>query len=43
MSSPLPFDIPEHLSITEEFIKVYMKHMTRLFQHDIVIVSVTDS
>ena len=39
----LPFKVSEHLRISQEFSKIYMKQMTRCFEHDIIIVSVTDT
>jgi len=38
-----PFDVAKHLSISEEFGKVDVKNVARMFDHDVVIVSITDA
>ena len=39
----LPFEVSEHLRVSQEFSKIDMKQMTRCFEHDVIIVSVTDT
>ena len=39
----IPFNITKHLSISQKLVEVNVKHVTWLLQHDVVIVSVTDS
>ena len=39
----VPFDITKHLRISQKFVEVNVKHVTWLLQHDVVIVSVTNS
>ena len=39
----LPFKVSEHLCVSQEFSKINMKEMTRCFEHDIIIVPVTDT
>ena len=38
-----PFDVAEHLGVAEELSKVDMKHMTRLTDHYVVVVTVADA
>lgn len=38
-----PFEVAKHLCITQEFAEVNMKQMTRGLQHNIVIVTITDT
>ena len=39
----VPFNITKHLSISQKLVEVNVKHVTWLLQHDVVIVSVTNS
>ena len=39
----LPLEIANHLCISEEFSEVDMKHMSGVLDHDVVIVSITDT
>lgn len=39
----VPFDVTKHLRISQKFIEVNVKHVTWLLQHDVVVVSVTNS
>lgn len=39
----VPFDVTKHLCISQKFIEVNVKHVTWLLQHDVVVVSVTNS
>lgn len=41
--SHLPLDITEHLCVAQEAAEIYMEHVARGLQHDVVIVSVTDA
>jgi len=38
-----PFDVAKHLSITKELGKVYVEDVTGVFDHDVVIVTITDA
>lgn len=38
-----PFDVPEHLCVSQELPKVNVEHVPAVLQHDVVIVAVADS
>lgn len=40
---PVPLDGAKHLSVSQDTAKVYVEHVTRLADHDVVIVAVTDA
>ena len=39
----LPFDVAKHLGISEKLAKVDVEHVTRLADHDVVIVPVANA
>ncbi len=39
----LPFNIAKHLCVSEELAEVDMEHVSGLFNHDVVIMSVPDT
>lgn len=38
-----PFDVPEHLSVSQELPEVDVEHVTAGLQHDVVVVAIADS
>lgn len=42
-ADPLPLDVAEHLRVAQEAAEVYVEHVARGLQHDIVIVPVADA
>ena len=39
----LPFNIPKHLSITEELAEINVEHMARVFDHDVVVMAISNT
>ena len=39
---PLPLEVAKHLRVSEELAKVDVEHVTRVFDHDVIVVSVAD-
>ena len=39
----IPFDVAKHLSITEELGKVDVEYVSGMFDHDVVIMTITDT
>ena len=43
LSQLSPLYVAKHLSIAQDFAKVYVEHVTRPLDHDVVVVPVTDA
>lgn len=39
----IPFEAAKHLSMAQEFAKVYVEHVTSGAQHDVVVMAIADS
>ena len=39
----IPFDVAEHLGVTEKFAEVDMKHVPRLTNHDVVVMPIANA
>ena len=37
-----PFDGPKHLSVAEYFAKVNVKHLSRSFDHNVIVMTIAD-
>ena len=43
LSGDIPFDVAKHLGVTEELGEVDVEDVTGMFDHDVVIMTVTDA